>query len=288
MNPPNRDCALGRGQGSLQSSPWPPEESPVSVPLSSYSANRLAVMPYRHQRRADSEDDKSDDRIPFFLPSEDIDFDVIAADIQLYLGREASVERVQNPRRNMCGYYVRSPTSITISMILDLKRDSLEWTREQRSDPGLSYVASRTYCKRHQYHPRNYNTLGAVGMAHDCDLTPMMDLEKPAYIDQFSRFTPDTESRVFERVNLPPLGFRRSQFGGIVDQAPAREPGALYPSSGRISLASMKDVHLYLAEIDHVVGQDESKTREVYLECVRLKSFVQALRRLCEQETRHE
>jgi hypothetical protein len=288
MNPQNRDCALGREQGSLQSSPWPPEESPASVPLYSYSANRLADMPYRHQRRADYVDVRSDDLIHFFLPSEGIEYDVIAADIQFYLGPNASVEQTQNPRKDRNGYYIRSPTGITIPMISDLKRDTLEWTREQKSDPGLSYVASRTYCNRHQCHPRNYNTLGAVSMDHDCDLTPMMDFEKPADIDQFSRFIPDTESRVFERVSLPQVGFTRSHFGGIVDQASARKPGALCASSGRISLASLKDVHLYLTEIDHVVGEDESKTREIYLECVRLKSFVRALRRLREQETGHE
>jgi hypothetical protein len=245
-------------------------------------------MPYRHQRRADSEDDKSDDRIQYFVPSDGIEFDVIAADIKCYLGLDASVEQVWSSRKNIHGYCVRSSTGMTIAMLLDLRRDTFEWTSEQKGNPRLSYVASRTYCRRHECHPRNCNALEAVSMAHNRGFTPMMDLEKLAHIDQFSPFIQDTESRVFERVSLPPVGLRRRHLGGIFDQISTREPGTLCASSGRISLVTLGDVHEYLTEIDHVVGQDKSKTCEVYLECRRLKSLVRALGRLCKQETKHE
>jgi hypothetical protein len=169
-------------------------------------------------------------------------------------------------------------------MLLDFKRDTSEWINERKSDPGVSYVASRTYCKHHHcqnckhhhcqnckrhhcrncnhHHCRNCNALGAVSEA--------------------------TESRVFEGVSLPSVGFRGRQVGGISNQASRRDSGALCASSGRFSLASLRDVHLYLTEIAHVVGEDEREACEIYLECVRLKSFVRALRRLREQATKHE
>lgn len=234
-------------------------------------------MPYRPRKRADSEDGDSDDRVTYWVPSDGIEYDVIAANIVLYLGPDASVEkRVGGPSRDMDIYYVRSSRAITMAMLLDLKRDTCEWINERKSDPGISYVASRTYCKHHHcqnckhhhcqsckhHHCQNCNALGAVSKA--------------------------TESRVFERVSLPSVGFRERQIGGISNQASRRDSGALCASSGRFSLASLRDVHLYLTEIAHVVGEEESEACEIYLECVRLKSFVRALRRLHEQATKYE
>jgi hypothetical protein len=243
-------------------------------------------MPYRHQRHADSENDRSDDRITFFVPSDGIDYDVIAAEIKCFLGPDASVEKAGLSRRP--GYYVRSSRAITIAMISDLKKDTCKWASEQKSDQKLSYVASRTYFKSHQCHPRNCNAPRAVNKAHDLDWTTIIDLEKPAYIDQFSGSIQVTESRVFESLDIPLVGFRRKQLDGMTDLASTRESEALCASLGGFAFVSLRDVHMYLTEISYVVGGDESETCEINLEFVRLKSFVRALRRLCGQATKHE
>lgn len=246
-------------------------------------------MPYRHQRCADSENDKSDSHVTSFVPSDGIDYDVIAADIKCYLGPSASVEKAALIRRpDKYGYYVRSSRAITGAMILDLKRNTCEWASEQKSNQRLSYVASRTYFKSHQCHPRNCNALRAVNKAHDWDWTTIIDLEKPAYIDQFSGFIQGTESRVSESLDIPPVGFRRRQLDGMADLASTRESGALCASLGGFALVSLRDMHTYLTEISYVVGGDESETCEINIEFVRLKSFVSALRRLCGQATKHE
>lgn len=52
----------------------------------------------------DSDDD--DDTVTFFLPSEDIDFDVLASDLKCYLGNNARVE-IGNHHRVSTAYHFR-------------------------------------------------------------------------------------------------------------------------------------------------------------------------------------
>ena len=49
-------------------------------------------MAYKHKHGKDADDSDDDGRVWFFLPSEDIDFDVLASDLRCYLGNGAQVE----------------------------------------------------------------------------------------------------------------------------------------------------------------------------------------------------
>jgi hypothetical protein len=47
---------------------------------------------HKHGKGANDSDDEDDNRVWFFLPSEDIDFEVLASDLRCYLGNGAQVE----------------------------------------------------------------------------------------------------------------------------------------------------------------------------------------------------
>lgn len=46
----------------------------------------------KHKHGKDADDSDDDGRVWFFLPGEDIDFDVLASDLRCYLGNGAQVE----------------------------------------------------------------------------------------------------------------------------------------------------------------------------------------------------
>ena len=94
------------------------------------------------------ENETRDDRILCFIPSVDIDYDVIRTDIASYLGPDASVTREIYPRTGMPGYYVRAYRTLTIPMISDLKLNTIKWRDEQRTSRGKDYRSSKTYARR--------------------------------------------------------------------------------------------------------------------------------------------
>jgi hypothetical protein len=101
-------------------------------------------MAFENRRRNDG-----DDRVEFFLPAEEIDFEVLASDIRCYLGPEASVSVGVHHRDGRAGYYIKSYVAVTTAMIADLKADSQRWRDEQRnSRPATTYDSSSTHRKR--------------------------------------------------------------------------------------------------------------------------------------------
>lgn len=58
---------------------------------------RLDDDDYDYDEDGYDKHDKHDDRILMWLPASGIDFDVIAADLKLYLDSEATVERGNHP-----------------------------------------------------------------------------------------------------------------------------------------------------------------------------------------------
>jgi hypothetical protein len=97
---------------------------------------------------------RKDDRIEFFLPAEDIEFDVLASDIKCYLGPEASVSVGVHHRDGRAGYYIKTYVAVTTAMIADLKADSRRWREEQQTTPSAAgYPSSATHRTRIQYGP---------------------------------------------------------------------------------------------------------------------------------------
>lgn len=60
-------------------------------------------------QRGKYDDSDDDDIVTFFLPSEGIDFDVLASDLRCYLGNEARVE-IGTHHRVSTAYHVRHMT----------------------------------------------------------------------------------------------------------------------------------------------------------------------------------
>src|SRR5271163_2392848 len=97
---------------------------------------------------------RKDDRIEFFLPAEDIEFDVLASDIKCYLGPEASVSVGVHHKDGRAGYYIKTYVAVTTAMIADLKADSRRWREEQQTTPSATgYPSSATHRSRLQYGP---------------------------------------------------------------------------------------------------------------------------------------
>ncbi|GAB7359616.1 hypothetical protein MBLNU230_g6799t2 [Neophaeotheca triangularis] len=71
----------------------------------------------------------------WFVPGEGIDRHVISADIQRYLGNDATVRPGlgNGSNENVQGYWIKAYRNLTNAMIADLKQDSARWRQEQRS-----------------------------------------------------------------------------------------------------------------------------------------------------------
>ncbi|KAF2171847.1 hypothetical protein M409DRAFT_63403 [Zasmidium cellare ATCC 36951] len=84
----------------------------------------------------------------WFVPGDGIDRHVISADIQRYLGNDATVRPGLGTGENqgVQGYWIKAYRNLTSAMIADLRADSARWRQEQRQTGTREpYVGSSTY-----------------------------------------------------------------------------------------------------------------------------------------------
>lgn len=84
----------------------------------------------------------------WFLPGDGIDRHVISADIQMYLGNDATVRPGMGTgdTSNVQGYWIKATRNLTSAMIADLRADSARWKQERRSTGKReSYLSFNTY-----------------------------------------------------------------------------------------------------------------------------------------------
>ncbi|CAK4030245.1 Hypothetical predicted protein [Lecanosticta acicola] len=84
----------------------------------------------------------------WFVPGEGIDRHVISADIQRYLGNDATVRPGvgTGEHQGVQGYWIKAYRNLTSAMIADLRADSARWRQEQRQTGTREpYVGSSTY-----------------------------------------------------------------------------------------------------------------------------------------------
>jgi len=95
-----------------------------------------------------------DNRIESFLPMEGIEWQVIVAELPVFLGGDCEVEIGEHRKTKRAGYYIMSSFTLTIPMITDLKAFSAQWLKEER-DAGRSirYTQSNTF--RNRYRKQN-------------------------------------------------------------------------------------------------------------------------------------
>ncbi|KAI5203825.1 hypothetical protein AUEXF2481DRAFT_26062 [Aureobasidium subglaciale EXF-2481] len=83
----------------------------------------------------------------WFVPKDGINRQVISADIQKYLGNDATVrpgkDKVNN--KEIEGYWIKAYRNLTSEMINDLRMASTKWEQEQRSGRRGNYEDSHTY-----------------------------------------------------------------------------------------------------------------------------------------------
>ncbi|KAI7303367.1 hypothetical protein KC315_g15726, partial [Hortaea werneckii] len=70
----------------------------------------------------------------WFVPGDGIDRHVISADIQRYLGNDATVRPGVGTGQDegIHGYWIKAYRNLTSAMIADLRADSARWRQEQR------------------------------------------------------------------------------------------------------------------------------------------------------------
>ncbi|THY21976.1 hypothetical protein D6C86_06414 [Aureobasidium pullulans] len=95
----------------------------------------------------------------WFVPKDGINRQVISADIQKYLGNDATVrpgkDKVNN--KEIEGYWIKAYRNLTSEMINDLRMASTKWEQEQRSGRRGAYEDSHTYRQATNTGPPNGN-----------------------------------------------------------------------------------------------------------------------------------
>ncbi|THX11851.1 hypothetical protein D6D13_04658 [Aureobasidium pullulans] len=95
----------------------------------------------------------------WFVPKDGINRQVISADIQKYLGNDATVrpgkDKVNN--KEIEGYWIKAYRNLTSEMINDLRMASTKWEQEQRSGRRGAYEDSHTYRQATNTGPPNAN-----------------------------------------------------------------------------------------------------------------------------------
>lgn len=208
-------------------------------------------MSPRPQQRDDNEDVGTDERVLFFLPSKDIDFNILASDARPFL----PVERARHPRDDRSGYRNR----------------------------GSDYMASST-------HQRSYcDALGLKvltptipGPYRWTDSEQWVPNGQPIYAKRKTEMPFDRKIR---GANQP---YIKTEFNRSFEQGSVKGSKAPHASSGKLSLVSLRVIQSYLTEVDHVIGPDEGQIDKVYLECRRLNRLLRTLAICCDQEPTHE
>ncbi|TIA43594.1 hypothetical protein D6C83_06095 [Aureobasidium pullulans] len=95
----------------------------------------------------------------WFVPKDGINRQVISADIQKYLGNDATIrpgkDKVNN--KEIEGYWIKAYRNLTSEMINDLRMASTKWEQEQRSGRRGAYEDSHTYRQATNTGPPNGN-----------------------------------------------------------------------------------------------------------------------------------
>ncbi|GAB7351638.1 hypothetical protein MBLNU459_g2245t2 [Dothideomycetes sp. NU459] len=84
----------------------------------------------------------------WFVPGDGITRQVISADIQKYLGNDATIRpgKTEVNGKEVDGYWIKAYRNLTTEMINDLRIASQTWEQEQRSGRrGVKYEDSHTY-----------------------------------------------------------------------------------------------------------------------------------------------
>lgn len=83
----------------------------------------------------------------WFINGEGIDRHVISADIQRYLGNDATVRPGvgSGEFQGVQGYWIKAYRNLTSAMISDLRADSARWRQERATGTRGDYVGSSTY-----------------------------------------------------------------------------------------------------------------------------------------------
>lgn len=238
------------------------------------------MIPYRHQRRTDY-DDEADNQVSY-VPSKEIDYSVVSSDSKHYLGRDASVRQEGYPKDNLSRYYIPSSTKLTVETISKPMADSNRRMDEPERYEAPDYMAPSTNQKRHQCDAQSFAALNDLKLNEYCGI--------PSTTDSHSAYPKkEKEVPVVETAGgFGQPGLSRRQTVRSVNETSTGEAARFCAPLGGISLASLRDVHSYLTEIGHIIGLGGGKTYDVYSEFVRLKSFLRALRKVCENEPRHE
>jgi hypothetical protein len=177
-------------------------------------------MPPRPQQHGDNEDVETNERLLYFLPSKDIDCDIIASDLSLYLG----AERARHPRDDRSGHHNRGSDCLALSTQQRSHCDALGLT-------VLAPTISGPYEDSEQWVPSSQS------------IYAKRKTEMP-----FDRKTRDASQP-----------YIKPEFNGSFEQSSAKGPKASRASSGKLSLAPLRVIQFYLGEIDHVVGPDEAQ-----------------------------
>jgi hypothetical protein len=214
-------------------------------------------MPPRPQRRDDNEDVGTNERLLYFLPAKDIDFNISSSDVRPYL----SVERARHPRDDRSGYHNRDSDYMASSIHQHSQCDALSLT-----------VPTPTI-------PRPYKDLGG---------TPWTDSEQWVPTGQSIHAKRKTGMPFDRKTRDASQPYTKAEFNRSFEQSSVKGHKASHASSGKLSLASLRVIQSYLTEIDRVIRPNEGQIDKVYLECRRLKSLLRTLVTCCDQEPTHE
>jgi hypothetical protein len=214
-------------------------------------------MSPRLQRRDDNEDVGTIDRLLYYLPPRDLEYNNWAIDARPSL----SVERARHPGDDRSGYHNRG-------------RDYMASSTHQRSHCDALNLTARTPTI-----PSPYKDLGG---------TPWTDSEPSVPYGQSTYAKRKAEMPFDRKPRHAGQSYIKTEFNRSFEQSSVKGAKAPRASSGKLSLASLRVIQTYLAEIDRVIGPDEGQIDKVYLECRRLKSLLRTLATCCDQEPTHE
>ncbi|KAF2214026.1 hypothetical protein CERZMDRAFT_38651 [Cercospora zeae-maydis SCOH1-5] len=161
----------------------------------------------------------------WFVPGEGIDRHVISADIQRYLGNDATVRPGVGTGENqgVQGYWIKAYRNLTSAMIADLRADSARWRQEQRQTGTREpYVGSSTY---------HASSAGRVSQKRSGGDSPNMD--GPYGLPPSSRER-ERERIPVDRMQVdPPAPSRGGAYPAPDRRAPYQPDGRPFPSESR-------------------------------------------------------
>ncbi|PIA94841.1 hypothetical protein CB0940_08768 [Cercospora beticola] len=180
----------------------------------------------------------------WFVPGEGIDRHVISADIQRYLGNDATVRPGVGTGENqgVQGYWIKAYRNLTSAMIADLRADSARWRQEQRQtgtrgskSPTMSIKSGLTvpddsiepYVGSSTYHA---SSAGRVSQKRSGGDSPNMDGPYGLPPSQRER---ERERIPVDRMQVDPPAPSRGSYPAPDRRAPYQPDGRPFPSESR-------------------------------------------------------